>query len=241
MPNTVLIGKDLPDGLDFAKSLSLSDRKIFTCIKSENDTENYESHNIFGGTWNKGSSVSAYSFLLKAETKLQKINEVIFYFDSSYFNGKFDSEKTEQFAEAVDTMIYPYLYASGELLKRLEQTREKTTVAFLLREHPSKHEMLFSKTPGVPASTIVSTAQAAFISLAESFSTWVGEKPYLSVILGRCNQTNELYKTESGLARWIADSMTAVAGQKNAQTAKQASVWNKAGSKIQGGFALFAR
>ncbi|MCR4578978.1 MAG: hypothetical protein K5681_01380 [Treponema sp.] len=242
MPNTLVIGKDLPDGLDFIKALSASGRTVFTSMKTEADAVNFEAQNILGSTWNKGSAVSAYSFLIKAETKLQKINEVVFYFDTNYFSNKFDSEKTDEIPAAMDTMVTSYMYACGELLKRLEQTREKTSVAFLLREYPSKHEMLSAKTPGgVPASTVVSAAQAAFISLAESFSTNLADKNYLSVLLARCNQQNELYKTESGLARWLSDSFEALANQKNGQTIKQASVWNKAGSKIQTGFGLFSR
>ncbi|MBP3743733.1 MAG: hypothetical protein J6J00_12185 [Treponema sp.] len=242
MPNTVVIGKDLPDGLDFVKAIAGIDRTVFTCMKTEADTVNFESQNIFGSTWNKGSAVSAYSFFIKAETKLQKINEVIFYFDTSYFCSKFDSERTDEIAAGLDSMVNAYLYASGELLKRLEQTREKTVVTFLLREYPSKHEMLLAKTPGgAPASTIVSAAQAAFISLAESFSTNVTEKNYLSVILARCNQANELYKSEYSIAKWVSESMDAIASQKNVQTLKQATTWNKVGSKLQGGFTLFSR
>ncbi|MBR1640127.1 MAG: hypothetical protein IJ688_12140 [Treponema sp.] len=242
MPNTLVIGKDLPDGLDFAKAVAGTGRKIFTCTKTEADAVNFESQELFGSTWNKGSAVSAYSFLVKAETKLQKINEVIFYFDTNYFTTKFDSERTDEIAAAIDAMVYPYMYACGELLKGLEQTREKTLVSFLLREYPSKHEMLSAKTPGgVPASTVVSAAQAAFISLAESFSTNVSERNYLSVILARCSQTNELYKSESSLARWLTEAMESISNQKNPQTVKQASTWNKAGSKIQTGFGLFSR
>ncbi len=242
MPNTVVIGKDLPDGLDFVKALAGPDRKVFTCMKTEADAVTFESQNIFGSTWNKGSAVSSYSFLIKAETKLTIINEVILYFDTSYFCTKFDSERTDEIAAAMDTMVTSYMYACGELLKRLEQTRTKTVVTFLLREYPSKHEMLLAKTPGgVPASTVVSAAQSAFISLAESFSTNVSDKNYLSVLLARCNQSNELYKSEYALAKWVTESMDTLANQKNPQTLKQATLWNKAGTKLQSGFGLFSR
>ena len=242
MPNTVVIGKDLPDGLDFVKALAGNDRKVFSCMKTEADTVNFENQNIFGSTWNKGSAVSAYSFLIKAETKLTNINEVIFYFDTSYFCSKFDSDRTDEISAALDTMVTSYLYACGELLKRLEQTREKTNIAFLLREYPSKHEMVSAKTPGgVAASTIVSVAQSAFISLAENFSTNVADKSYLSVLLARCNQSNELYKSEYSLAKWLTESLDSISNQKNPQTLKQACSWNKAGTKIQSGFGLFSR
>ena len=76
---------------------------------------------------------------------------------------------------------------------------------------------------------------------AESFSTNVTEKNYLSVILARCNQANELYKSEYSIAKWVSESMDAIASQKNVQTLKQATTWNKVGSKLQGGFTLFSR
>ncbi|MCH5293430.1 MAG: hypothetical protein J1E07_06850 [Treponema sp.] len=236
MPNTVFIGKDLPDGLDFAKSIANSGRTTFACMKTEADTMTFETQNIFGATWSKSSALSAYSFFIKAESKLQKMDEVIFYFDTNYFVTKFDSEKTDEIAAAVDIMICSYMYACAEFLKRIDKRREKTSAVFLLRDYPSKSEILSSKSSsGVAPSATVSAAQEAFVSLAESFAANVSERNYLSVMLARCSQSNELYKSESNLAAWLATSMDALSNQKNPQTVKQACSWNKAGFKIQSG------
>lgn len=240
MANTLFIGKDLPDGLELAEAIAASGRKVFGVTRSEAEAINFESENIFATTWNKSSAVSAHSLVIKAETKLEEINEVIFYFDTNYFCSKFELDKSEEIASAVDMMVNGYLYSTTELLKRIDQKKEKILVSFVLREYPSKLEALSSKNSlSVPASGIVSAAQAAFISIAESFSTYVSDRNHLSVMLARCSQTNEIYKNEKLIGDWLSTSMVSVEAMKNHQTVKQASVWNKVGTKVLTGFSLF--
>lgn len=240
MSNTLFIGKDLPDGLELAEALAASGHKIFGIARSEAETMNFEAENIFSTTWNKSSAVSAHSLLIKAETKLETFDEVIFYFDTNYFCSKFELDKSEEIASGVDLMINSYLYATTELLKRIDQLKEKVIVTFLVREYPSKLEMLSMKNAvSVPASGIVSAAQAAFKSIAESFATNISDRNYLSVLLAECNTNNEMYKNEKLIGDWLGTSMVSVKAMKNPQTVKQASTWNKVGSKVQTGFSLF--
>ena len=242
MSNTLFIGKDLPDGLEFAEAIADSGRQVFTVAKSEADATNFDSEKIFASTWNKSSAVSAHSVLIKAETKLEQLDEVIFYFDTNYFCSKFEIDRTEDISNAVDTMLNCFLYSTAELLKRLDQIKEKTVVAFIVREYPSKAEAISTKTTGiVPASAIVSAAQAAFCSLAETFSTNVADRNYLSVILAKCGFSNELYKNEDAIADWTVSAMDSLKTLKNPQNVKQACTWNKVGGKLSGGFALFGR
>lgn len=240
MSNTLFIGKDLPDSLGFAEVLADSGRTVFGIAKSEADAAKFESENIFATTWNKSSAVSSHSVIIQAETKLEALDEVIFYFDASHFCTQFELDRTEDIANGLDTMISGFIYTANELLKRIDQRKEKISVLFLLKEYPSRYDMLSSKTSGiVPASTIVSAAQAAFGALAESFSTNVGDRDYLSVVLAKCAYANEMYKNEDGIADWVASSLNAVKAMKNPQTVKQAGTWNKVGSKISTGFSLF--
>ncbi len=100
--------------------------------------------------------------------------------------------------------------------------------------------MISSKAAGiVPASTVVSAAQAAFCAIAESFSTNVSDRDYLSVILAKCAYSNELYKNEDAIAEWTISALDTVKLMKNPQTLKQATTWNKVGSKVSTGFSLF--
>ncbi len=240
MSNTLFIGKDLPDGLAFAEVLADSGRSVFGTAKTEADAAKFESENIFATTWNKSSAVSSHSVIIRAETKLETINEAVFYFDAANFCSQFEIDRTEDIANGIDTMISGFLYACNELIKRIDQRKEKISVLFLVKEYPSKYEMISSKTAGiVPASTIVSTAQAAFCAVAEGFATNVSDREYLSVILAKCGYSNELYKNEDAIAEWVISALNTVGTMKNAQTIKQACAWNKVGAKISTGFALF--
>ena len=67
----------------------------------------------------------------------------------------------------------------------------------------------------------------------------MNDNDYLSVILAKCNISNELYKNEKAIARWCVDSFKTVSNQKNKQTVKHAANWNKVGAKISAGFILF--
>jgi hypothetical protein len=112
----------------------------------------------------------------------------------------------------------------------------------LSRQAGSKSRIsgISSKMTGlVPASTIVSAAQASFCALAESFATNVADRDYLSVILTKCAYSNELYKNEDSIADWTISAFNTINTLKNPQTVKQATVWNKVGSKVATGFALF--
>lgn len=242
MSNTLIIGKDLPDCLDFAEALATKDRTIYCAAKNDSETANFESENIYSSNWTKSSAISAHSLLIKAETKMNIIDEVVFYFDSNYFCSKFELDKTEEVSAAVDSMISSYLYMCNELLSRADQRKEQLSVSFLVKEYPSKVEVLnnASKLPSLlPSANVVSAAEAAFVALAQNFATYVADREYLSVILAKCNYTNELYKNDRAIAAWVAESFDTVRTQKNKQTVKQAINWNKVGSKVQTGFSLF--
>lgn len=242
MSKTLVIGKDLPDCLDFAEVLAKTERTIFTVAKSDAEVPNFEAENIFATTWNKSSAISAHSLLIKAETKFNTIDEVVFYFDTSYFCTKFELDRTEDISAAVDAMINPFLYMTNELLHRADQRKEKLIVSFLVKEYPSKNVVVnnSSKMPNVlPAAAIVSAAEAAFISIAENFATYVNDREYLSVLLAKCAFNNELYKNEKGIASWLAESLEVITKMKNKQSVKHATNWNKVGSKVQTGFTLF--
>ena len=240
MANTLLIGKDLPDGLAFAEAMADSGRSVFGVAKSEADAAKFDSEKIYATTWNKSSAVSAHSVIIKAETKLEALDEVVFYFDASTFCSQFELDRTEDLSNGIDTMIGGFIFSATELLKRIDQRKEKISVLFLIKEYPSKYDMLSSKTAGiVPASTLVSAAQAAFCSMAENFSTNVADRDYLSVILSKCAYSNELYKNEDAIADWVVSAFDSIKAMKNPQTVKQATTWNKVGAKVATGFALF--
>lgn len=241
MSDILLAGKDLPDCLEFAEGL-LNTKKIFTCAKKDLDLSPFESEGIYSCQWNRSSAISSRSFIIKAETTMQELNQYVIYFDSMYFASKFELDKTENVSVALDTMFASYQFFINELLLRLEQRKDPVVLSFVLRSYPSKFETLHSSNKNVnlvPSSNIVNAAQSAFISLAENISTLVADKPYLSIILAKCDHTNEMYNDEKALGNWVSQTMDSVSTQKSHQSVKQASTWLKPGAKVSSGFSFF--
>ena len=181
----------------------------------------------------KSSAISARNFIIKAETTLPDLSEYVVFFDSQYYASKFELDRTESVSLAVDAMFANYQLLVNEILLRLEQRKDPVVVSFLVKTYPSRFETLHSsgKTSLVPSSNIVNAAQSAFISLAENVSTLVADKTYMSVLLAKCDNDHEL-------GEWMGKALDAVSSSKSKQSAKQASQWVRAGSKVSG-FSLF--
>lgn len=242
MANIIVIGKEIPDSIDFCEALKTGDNIIYTSAKSDAEAIRFEAENIFASTWNKSSAVSAHSFLIKAETKLDNVSHIIFYYDSNYLCSKFELDKTEELSLAVDQLINSYLYTCGELIKRIDQKKEPVCVSFVVRNYPSKYDLATSgnKTASVlPASSIVSVGEAAFTALAQNFATNVADRDYLSVLLAKCPYNNEAYKNDKQLAQWLLETFETLSNAKHKQSVKQATTWNKVGTKVSSGFSLF--
>lgn len=242
MYNILLIGKELPDSSSFCESLRNNENKIFCSANSETDIVNFQTENISFSNWNYSSAVSAHSFLIKAETNLEKISHVIFYYDSAYFSTKFKLDRNDEISMSLDQLINSYIYSTSELLKRIDQKKEPITVSFILKTYPSKYEI---STAGnkyanvIPASTIVNIGEASFEHLAQNFATNVSNREYLTVFLVKNTFNNELYKNDKQLSTWLLESFKILSQTKHHQTVKQATTWNKVGSKISTGFSLF--
>lgn len=241
MSDILLAGKDLPDCLEFAEGL-LNSNKVFTCAKKDLDLSPFESEGIYSCQWNRSSAISSRSFIIKAETTMQELDQYVIYFDSMFFASKFELDKTENVSVALDTMFASYQFFVNELLLRLEQKKDPAVVSFVLRSYPSKFETLHSSNKNVnlvPSSNIVNAAQCAFVSLAENISTLVADKPYMSVVLVNCEPANEMYNDEKALGTWVSQTMDSVRKQKSHQSVKQASTWLKPGTKVSTGFSFF--
>lgn len=241
MSDILLAGKDLPDCLEFVEGL-LNSNKVFTCAKKDLDLSPFESEGIYSCQWNRSSAISSRSFIIKAETTMQELDQYVIYFDSMFFASKFELDKTENVSVALDTMFASYQFFVNELLLRLEQKKDPAVVSFVLRSYPSKFETLHSSNKSVnlvPSSNIVNAAQCAFVSLAENISTLVADKPYMSVVLVNCEPANEMYNDEKALGTWVSQTMDSVRKQKSHQSVKQASTWLKPGTKVSTGFSFF--
>ena len=241
MADILIVGKDLPDGLDFAEAF-VATRKVFCVARDESEVQNFEAEGIVAATWNRSSAISSRSLIIKAETKLEQLDEFVLFFDSYWFATRFELDRTEDVSVAVETMISSFQYFINELMLRMEQRKDPVTVAFVAKTYPSKAEIVHSGNKSInlhPTSNIVNAAQQAFISLAENFATLVSDRQYLSVLLAKCDQTNELYDSDKQLGSWVKESINTIEGFKSHQNVKQACTWVKAGGKVSNGFSLF--
>lgn len=226
MAKMLLIGKDIPEGYDFAKGLVGAENEVF-CAESDSNTDAGDYNDrIFTTSWNKASAISAHSLLIKAETKLEKLENAVFYFDADYLSTKFLDNRTDEISNAIDSMITPFLYITDELLKRADQKRNRLCAGFVVKNHKPEQN-----------SGIVKIAMAAFCQLAENFAQEVTDRDYLRVCLAKSSGANEAVADETQLGVWIAKALSEIADKK--QTAKQAATWNKAGGKVGGAFPFF--
>ena len=227
MSKILLIGKDIPEAYDFAKGLLGSENAVFAAESdSSTDSDSY-SDKIYTSSWNKSSAISAHSFLIKAETKLDGIDAVVFYFDADHLSKKFIDNRSDEISTAIDTMISPFLYITDEILRRAEQKREKLVVGFVI-----KNQIEAANTK------IVDVSLAAFSRLAEKFAENVIERDYLRVFLAKSLVSSDSFGTEQQLGDWTLSAIQSLADSKK-QSAKQAASWNKAGAKLGSGFPFF--
>lgn len=242
MSDILLIGKDLPESLDLAEGFTSQEKGVFAVCKTDAEVSDFESNNIFASVWNRPSAISARSLIIKAETKFQNLTDFVLVFDAYQFGTEFELDRTEDIAKAIDTMIAGYQYFINELLYRLEQRKEEVTVTFLVKNYPSKYEVAVNGNKNVnlhPISNIVNSAMNAFTALAEGISTIISDRSYISVLLAKCDPSNELYNDDKQIGTWIAQSIEAIRGMKNKQSVKQAATWVKVGGKVPTGFGLF--
>ena len=227
MSKILLIGKDIPEAYDFAKGLLGSENSVFAAESdSSTDSDSY-SDKIYTSSWNKSSAISAHSLLIKAETKLDGIDSIVFYFDADYLSKKFVDNRSDEISTAIDTMISPFIYMSDEVLRRAEQKREKLTAGFVIK---NQNEAANTK--------IVDISLAAFSRLAEKFAENVIERDYLRVFLAKSLTATDSFGTEGQLGEWTLSAINSLAESKK-QTAKQAASWNKAGGKLASSFPFF--
>lgn len=246
MNNLLFVGKDLPESLEIAETFAKNDRIVFTNGKNPEDSDKFNSQSIFSypSLWNRPSAASAKSFVINAETKLKNIDEVVFYFDAPDFSQKFSLDKIESITFAIENMISGYHFLLNELLIRLEQKKEPVIISFLVKKCISRFDLAISTYKNInssaTSSSLVFSAQEAFIALAKNTAALVNERPYLSFLIAEVSPAqNEFYQDDSLTADWLIKSMETIKNSKNKQSVKNAVNLNKAGTKISTGFSIF--
>lgn len=254
MEKTILIaGKEFPDGKEFAESMLMANRNVV--ITSKTETKEILDGEVIPFFWNKVSPVSSRAAILFSESVHKNIDEVILYFDESYFASLFTGFAIEDFAKSADEMILSFEYMVYEVLSRFEkrylldstpeQMANPAKLVFAIKKNPSELDVL--KNPPIRtevtsiSNALTSSAAAAFAAFAETIAAQYGNREFVSVLLVKTESTSELYKKDSSFASWLAQYLDELDKQKNKLTAKQSVSWIKAGSKAAGLFSFLKK
>ena len=236
MANILMVGKDLPESESLLKSFELQGHKVFATANSDISLNN---SNIFAFSWNKASSISARTLLVQAESKLVNIDRVLIVFDAQNYSTKYESERIEDYTQAIENMVSGYAYFCQTLLTRLAQKNDKITVGFYLKTVATKASMALAKNANqTPCTNTVAIAQGAFEALAENFAVSLYQLSNVSVFLCQSDITNPLYNDERETGSTLLSYFDAIDKMKNRMNAKASCTWVKAGGKL-GGFGLF--
>lgn len=246
MDKTLLIaGKDIPSGSDFASGVSLNQRNTFiTTTEASGDTGNgYHAVN-----WNRTSALSARSTVLTSVNESGYLDEVVLYFDETFFATQFTKTSTAQIEPAVDTMINGFHYLAQEAIARFDQRKDFSDgrtygkLVFLYKANPSIYDSVVnaSRTAGSALSyPLVASAAAAFRAFAENTAATLVDNTAVYPVLVNCENTNELAHKDNALASWLCGYLDMIDDLKKRPAEKQFVSWVKAGAKSPGGFALF--
>ncbi len=240
--NILIAGKDLPDSVDLAESLSFAGFDVIVTGKQD-DKKLLQNSEIVVASWNKTSAVSARSLVIQSELGSGKLDNALLYFDGPLFASQFTSFSIEESPRALDEMVSGFQYLAIEVLTRFEQHRNNGKLIFVLKTHPSVNDVLHSSalrnsTSG-PSNPFVAAAEASFATFAENVAALYGDKENISILLVTGNSQNEIMKKDSNFANWLSEYLRQVDGLKNKLDAKHSTNWIKAGAKNPGSFSLF--
>lgn len=248
----LIIGKEFPEGSDFAGGVKSVGRKIAITTKTE--IKSSAEDNVLPVMWNKTSPISARAVLLTSETSLEGLDEVVLYFDETSFASAFEASTMEDCERSIDEMILGYQYMAFETLKRFEKKytfNSNTTgdsseseepkpskLVFVIRNNSSEYDLVHNSAVRNTVSTLscalVAAASAAFTAFAENIAATFGSKEYVNIVLVKADGAAENYKKDSVLSSWLCSYLDDMDKLKKKPTVKQSSVWVKAGSKSSG-------
>ena len=241
----MIAGKYLPEATNFADGAEIKMRNVaITDPKISKD--NVPVSNIKTLPWSRPSPVAARSLILECERIFGNIDEVVLYFDESYFATKFHLLTMQNCSQTLDDALLGYQYLTLELLSRFEKTSEMNAslgkpqvvpkLVFLIKN--SVNEFDIKKNPALrtelpaPSNAFVAAAAAAFVAFAENIAAVYNSKEYVEIILANADFENETAKTDNSLGQWICDYLDELDTKKKRLSLKQELSWVKAGSKF---------
>ncbi|MGN0729554.1 hypothetical protein [Treponema sp.] len=268
MEKTILIaGKSMPEAGRFTDGVAFSGRNIIItgpqtdseqppkrltiAERKANQAAYEEEKNIEAKSgictieWNKSSPLSARSLVLQTLTIFNRLDEAVLYFDEEWFASKAEQMDSEEIARGCDEMISCYQYLALEVIssfKKRDAAEGPGTLVFLLKETPSRVDVLNSPAlkNGVSAiaSPLVSAGAAAFSSFAENLAAVYSDSIFVNIVLVHGDSSMEGFRRDDETGRWLCTYLNSIEGSKSSKKAQ----WVKPGAKPSSGFSrIFKR
>ena len=246
MDKTILIaGKNIPDGSDFASSLSVKGRSVITVASPDDKKEVITENGYSAVPWNRASALSARSLILNCLNVSNHLDEVVLFFDEPQAAIDFNRTSATETARIIDELVLGYQYLLAEAVARFEQKKLRNEeigmgkLVFLYKVNPSESDAALN--PNVRATTtlsspLVAAAAAAFKAFAENTAALYTESDTVYPVLIICDSSMEVSHRDNTLASWLADYLNSIDDLKKRPAAKQLVSWIKAGAKKAGGW-----
>lgn len=249
MDKTILIaGKNIPDGSDFASSLSVKGRTVITTTSPEQNAETITENGYTAVPWNRASALSARSLILSCMNVSNHLDEVVLYFDEAQCAVDFNHATATETARIIDELIVGYQYLVSEAVARFEQKKLRNEpismgkLIFIYKVNPSQSDAAVNPTLRASAtlsSPHIAASAAAFKAFAENTAALHAESDTVYPLLVICDASMEVSHRDNTLASWLADYINSIDELKKRPAAKQLVSWVKAGTKKAGGFLPF--
>lgn len=224
--NVLFVGKEYPDGGDFAIAATNHNRNAFITVNTmpENLDEGQISEGIYPVLWTRNTSLTARSLLLQAENICSSLQEAVLVFDTSWYSSSFPEMTLELCSKAIDSMIASYTFVVTELISRFKKRAGGTLVFVIKRAQTNEADNEgFSK----PVSVLAGMAEGAFKGLGEAIATSYGQEGDIKVVLVKAD-----YGTaDSHFANWLFDVLDVPNSVVGKIDPKKGPQWFKMGTK----------
>ncbi len=250
MEKTILIaGKDFPDGRDLSSAAILHGENVVISCAPNNEQKSQDGTVLF--EWNRGSALSARSFVLSAVNQTGLFDTAMLIFDEPHYAPKFANLSPSESSRANDELMLSYQFLTSEIISRFSQKKfssddsntekTKSKIIFIYKKNPSECDAI--KNPSIRQSglskSLVASCAAFFKTFAENTAASLAQTEEIIPILIECSENDEFAKKDGALMSWLFEYVSQIDALKKGLTSKQKVSWIKAGAKSPGGFSIF--
>lgn len=236
---TLIVGKEAPAGNVFAEVAMKHQRSVVLSVGQE-EKESDEQQNLPSTSWNivpwnRTSSLSARSFIVKGEHLLTDITEFIVIFDANWYLSDFNTLNPTTCSRASDSMITSYFFMVSEIISHIKK-QGHGSVIFLFKSLPTVD--LATKKEGEEKNRIlVSASAAAFRGLAESVALEYASQEYSKVLLAKADSGID----DTRFATWLFEALDSPNTHGAKIDSRNGPQWLKLSNKPSSGFSFFKR